>query len=269
MTKGGRRPAAGPAVTAAPGGQVWDAAAYARDAGFVAALGDGALALLAPRPGERILDIGCGDGALSARIAAAGAEVTGIEPSPQMAAAAGARGLRVWCQDARQPWPEGGFDAVFSNAALHWIADPAPVLARAFAALKPGGRFVAEQGGFGNVAAVVTALNAAREARGLTACHPWDFPSPARQRARLQASGFRIEAMDLIPRPTPLPAGMAGWLAVFAGPFLAGLSGPDRSALLADAERRMGALHEPEAGWVADYVRLRFAAARPAGGLRS
>ncbi len=247
-----------------PGGQDWLAATYARNAGFVPVLGADVLALLDPRPGERILDLGCGDGVLTARIAAAGAEVTGIEPAPDLAAEAERRGLRVWRQDAREPWPEGGFDAVFSNAALHWITDPAPVLAHAFAALRPGGRFIAEQGGFGNVAAVVTALNAARAALGVAACRPWDFPSPLRQTARLEAAGFAVETMALIPRPTPLPTGMAGWLATFAGPFLADLAAQDRPAVLADAEALLAALHEPEAGWFADYMRLRFSARRPA-----
>ncbi len=248
---------------APPGGQDWVAATYASNAGFVPALGAEVLALLDPRPGERVVDLGCGDGVLTARIVAAGAEVTGIEPASDLAAAAEARGLTVWRQDAREPWPAGGFDAVFSNAALHWITDPAPVLARAFAALKPGGRFVAEQGGFGNVAAVVTALNAARAARGLASCTPWDFPSPMRQRTRLMAAGFAVEEIALIPRPTPLPTGMAGWLATFAGPFLTDLAPQDRPALLAAAEALLGALHEPEAGWFADYVRLRFVARRP------
>lgn len=246
-----------------PGGQDWNAATYARNAGFVPALGADVLALLAPRPGERIVDLGCGDGVLTARIAAAGAEVTGIEPAPDLAEAAARRGIAVWRQDAREPWPAQGFDAVFSNAALHWIADPAPVLAHAYAALRPGGRFVAEQGGFGNVAAVVTALNAARAARGRPACAPWDFPSPVRQRARLEAAGFRVEDIALIPRPTPLPTGMAGWLQTFAGPFLADLPDGDRAALLAEAVALLSALHEAETGWFADYVRLRFLARKP------
>lgn len=244
-------------------GQRWSAEAYARNAAFVPALGADVLALLAPRPGERILDLGCGDGVLSARIAEAGAEVTGLEPDPELAAAAEARGLRVLRADAQDPFPEGGFDAVFSNAALHWMRAPARVFANVFAALRPGGRLVAEQGGFGNVAAVVTALNAAREAAGLAALRVWDFPSPTLQRARLAAAGFAVEAMGLIPRPTPLPTGMAGWLATFAGPFLRDVPEPGRAALLADAERRMAALHDPEEGWIADYVRLRFVARRP------
>ncbi len=245
-------------------GQAWSAAAYARDAGFVPALGAGALALLDPRPGERVLDLGCGEGALTARIAAAGAEVAGLDPDPSMAAAARRRGLRVVERDAHEPFGEGEFDAVFSNAALHWMRDPPRVLSNAFAALRPGGRLVAEQGGWGNVAAIVTALGAAREAAGLPPVRPWDFPSPALQRARLEAAGFEVLSLALLPRPTPLPAGMGAWLSAFGGPFVAGLSPAAAAALRTEAERRLGALRDPVEGWMADYVRLRFAARRPA-----
>ena len=187
-------------------------------------------------------------------------EVTGLEPDPDMAAAARARGVRVIQQDAHDPFGPHDFDAVFSNAALHWMRDPPRVLANARRALRPGGRLVAEQGGWGNVAAIVTALNAAREALGLTAVQPWDFPSPSLQRRRLGAAGFAVEAMALLPRPTPLPTGMAGWLATFAGPFLRDVSPQARGPLLLDAERRLGALRDPVEGWAADYVRLRFVA---------
>lgn len=241
-------------------GQAWSAEGYARNAGFVPALGGDVLALLAPRAGERILDLGCGDGVLTARIAEAGSEVTGLEPDPDMAKAAGNRGLAVLEHDAHEPFGEGAFDAIFSNAALHWMREPDVVLRNVRRALRPGGRFVAEQGGFGNVAAVVTAINAALEARGREALHPWDFPSPTLQRRRLEAAGFRVLSIGLHPRPTPLPTGIAGWLRTFGGPFLRGLEAAEADAILQDAERRLGALRDPAEGWIADYVRLRFAA---------
>lgn len=249
-----------------PAGQVWDAGGYAHHAGFVPALGQAAVALLAPRPGETILDMGCGDGALTGALVRAGASVTGLEPDPSLAAAARARGLSVLQQDAHDAFGDAAFDAVFSNAALHWMRNPERVIANAFAALRPGGRLVAEQGGFGNVAAVVTALCAALESAGLTerAASPWDFPSPTGQRARLERAGFSVIEIASIPRPTPLPTGIAGWLATFAGPFVEGLERGARTAILGDAERRLGALHDPAEGWMADYVRLRFKAVKPA-----
>lgn len=246
-------------VAAPAAGQVWDAAQYVKDAGFVADLGADVLALLDARKTERVLDLGCGDGRLTVKI---GAQVTGLEPDPSMAAAARRLGIHVLEQDAHDPFGDGVYDAVFSNAALHWMRDPARVVANVFNALRPGGRFVAEQGGFGNVAAVVTALNAGRLARGGAAVMPWDFPTVAQATARLQAAGFVVDSCALIHRPTVLPTGMAGWLRSFASPFLAGVE--DGPAMLAGAEAALGSLRDAQGRWHADYVRLRFAARRPA-----
>lgn len=251
-----------PAASRPAAGQRWDPVAYAANAAFVPALGAPVLELLAPQPGERILDLGCGDGVLTERLAALGAEVTGLEADPRQAAAARARGLRVLEQDAHDPFGEGAYDAVFSNAALHWMRDPERVLANIARALRPGGRLVAEQGGFGNIAAILVALQAALEAGG----HPapaqfaFDCPSPATQTARLERLGLAVEAMALIPRPTPLPTGMAGWLETFGGSMLGGLEAGARAEVVADTLRRLAPLHDPAEGWVADYVRLRFAA---------
>ncbi|MGH2341403.1 class I SAM-dependent methyltransferase [Segnochrobactraceae bacterium EtOH-i3] len=249
-------------ATTPAAGQVWNADSYAANAGFVPALGADVLALLDPKPGEAILDLGCGDGVLTEKLVASGAAVTGLEPDPDFAAASRGRGLTVLEQDAHAPFGTERFDAVFSNAALHWMRDPEIVIANVFQALKPGGRFVAEQGGFGNVAAVVTALCDALEAAGLSerARCPWDFPSATLQRQRLEAADFRVVSARLIPRPTPLPTGMSGWLATFAGPFLLGLAADDRAKITADTVRRLGALRDPADGWIADYVRLRFEA---------
>ena len=252
-----------PAASRPAAGQNWDPAAYAANAGFVPVLGLPVLELLAPQPGERILDLGCGDGVLTARLVASGAEVTGLDPDPRQAAAARARGLRVLEQDAHEPFGEGLYDAVFSNAALHWMRAPERVLANVARALRPGGRLVAEQGGFGNIAAVVVALQASLEAAGHPGAEmPWDYPSPATQRARLERLGFEVLEIALIPRPTPLPTGMAGWLATFGDPLLGRLEPGERAAVVADALRRLAPLHDPAEGWVADYVRLRFAARR-------
>ncbi|MDO5603717.1 MAG: methyltransferase domain-containing protein [Paracoccus sp. (in: a-proteobacteria)] len=245
-------------------GQVWKAGDYQRDADFVPALGQGVLDLLAPRAGEAVLDLGCGDGALTLRLAEAGAHVTGLEPDPDMAATARARGLTVMEQDAHDPFGDRVYDAIFSNAALHWMRDAPRVLTHAFAALRPGGRLVAEQGGFGNVAAVVVAINAALEAAGEAPAYPWDFPSPALQTARLEAAGFAVTHMTHFARQTPLPNGMGAWLRLFGGPFVQHLPARAQADVLADAERRLKPLHDEKAGWVADYYRLRFAALKPA-----
>ncbi|MGK9235839.1 methyltransferase domain-containing protein [Inquilinus limosus] len=243
--------------------QSWSAEGYARNARFVADLGLPVLDLLAPRPGERILDLGCGDGALTAKLAAAGAEVVGADSSAELVAAARALGLDARIADGQALPFAAEFDAVFSNAALHWMPKADAVIAGVRRALKPGGRFVGEFGGHGNVAAIVTALVAALNARGLdgAARVPWFFPTPAEYAAKLEAQGFRVDTIGLVPRPTPLPTGMHGWLDTFANPLLDGIDGPARSALLDEVEALLAPSLRDQAGqWTADYVRLRFAA---------
>jgi trans-aconitate methyltransferase len=247
-------------------GQRWDTARYARDARYVSDLAAPVLEMLAPRRGERILDLGCGDGALTEKIAAAGARVVGVDSSPEMAAAATTRGLDVRVIDgARLPF-EAEFDAVFSNAALHWMKDLQPVVAGVWKALEPGGRFVGETGGSGNVGAVSHALCEALAKRNIDAQahYPWVFPSPHDFRSMLEARGFRVTALELIPRATPLPGEIDDWLEIFAGSFLALISAADRPAFVAEVrDALVPRLRTPDGGWFVDYVRLRFAAFKP------
>ncbi|MCA8882554.1 MAG: class I SAM-dependent methyltransferase [Rhodobacteraceae bacterium] len=246
-------------------GQDWSAEGYAAHAGFVPALGATVRDLLDPQPGERILDLGCGDGVLTETLAESGAVITGLEPDPSLADAARRRGLVLLQQDAQDPFGSGAYDAVFSNAALHWMPDPARVFANVFAALRPGGRFVAEQGGFGNVAAVVTGLRAALQIHGhaIPEPGPWDFPLPRLQQARLERAGFNVISVDLIARPTPLPTGIAGWLETFAAPYLTGIPAPERPDVLKTVETLLHPLRDDAGDWWADYVRLRFVALKP------
>jgi len=246
--------------------QTWNAQGYQTNAGFVPVLGRPVLELLAPQAGEHILDMGCGDGALTVELVAAGATVVGIDSSPEMIASAREKGLDAHVADAASLALGGAFDAVFSNAVLHWVKDADGAIASAWRALRPGGRFVGEFGGHGNVAAIVTALVAVLDRRGIDAraFHPWFYPTPQAYRARLEKAGFRVDSIALVPRPTPLPTGMAGWLETFANPFLAGLAPADRAPALAQAVKLLRpALCDDEGNWTADYVRLRFAATRP------
>ena len=246
--------------------QTWLAERYAANAGFVPALGTPVLDLLAPQPGERILDLGCGDGVLSEKIAAAGAEVVAADAGPDMVAAARSRGLDARVMDGQQLAFAREFDAVFSNAALHWMRDADAVLAGVFRALKPGGRFVAEMGGHGNTAAILVALGAVLARRGLDATRrsPWWFPSAAAYRKKLEAAGFTVAEIAIIPRPTVLPGSIEPWLDTFCEPFFGALSEPDRSRARAETADLLRPVLMDETGtWVADYVRLRFRAIRP------
>ena len=183
--------------------QSWDPARYARTARFVSELGAPLLELLAPRAGERILDLGCGDGDLTVKLAELGCKVVAVDASAAQVAAARARGLDARVADGQQLDFEGGFDGVFSNAALHWMRDPDAVIAGVWRALTPGGRFVGEMGGAGNVTLITAALVAALEARGLDgqAAHPWYFPTPEAYRASTvitQSSGYCVTKTILL-----------------------------------------------------------------------
>lgn len=252
------------ALPPATAGQRWDADRYARNGRFVADLGASLLAWLAPRAGERVLDLGCGDGVLSQRLADAGCTLVGADASENLVDAARRRGLDARLLDGHALPFRAEFDAVFSNAALHWMKrDPATVAAGVHAALRPGGRFVAEMGGAGNVACIRRALHRALADRGLDpdAADPWYFPTVVQHRAVLEAAGFAVERIELYPRPTPLPGDAAGWLDTFAQPFLDRVSAGARAALIAEVCAALGPqLCGPDGTWTADYVRLRFIA---------
>lgn len=245
--------------------QTWNAADYATNAGFVPALGQAVFDLLQPKPEERVLDLGCGDGVLTQKLAEAGARVVGVDSSAAMVAAACHRGLDARLMDATELTFDQEFDAVFSNAVLHWIKrDPDAAIASAYRALRRPGRFVGEMGGHGCVAAVNVALIVGLEKRGVknaASICPWYFPTVDDYKERLERAGFIADSVQLIPRPTPLPTGMRGWLETFANPFCAALPEDQRGEYLGEAtERLRPVLCDEQGRWTADYMRLRFLA---------
>jgi SAM-dependent methyltransferase len=247
--------------------QHWQAARYAADCRFVADLGEPVLRLLAPGPGLRVLDLGCGDGALTERIAASGATVVGVDAAPDMVAASLKRGLHAKLMDGAALAFAEPFDAVFSNAALHWMTEPDRVIAGVWRSLVPGGRFVAEFGGFGNVAAVRLALSVVLREWGLDAAalSPWYFPTDVEYRARLEQAGFVVDEIALVGRPTRIAVTMRAWLENFAQSFVAGLPPRDRGLVYDQVSALLAPVLRDEAGgWTVDYVRLRVAARRPA-----
>lgn len=246
----------------------WEAGDYAANAAFVPALGAPVLALLDPRAGEHILDLGCGDGVLTAKIVEAGASIVGVDASEAMVAAAKARGLNARVADGQALDFLLEFDAAFSNAALHWMLEAHKVAAGVFRALRADGRFVGEMGGDGNVAALRDALYAELRERGHTLpdVDPQWYPTPDAFADVYAAAGFVDIAAELIARPTPLPAGVAGWIRTFRGGFMdmLGLNEDEQAEVAQAVEARLEpVLRQPGGGWIADYVRLRFKMRKP------
>ena len=238
----------------------WSARRYAETARFVPELGAPVLELLDPCAGERILDLGCGDGVLTEKIVAAGADVVA---APDMVAAARSRGIDARLMQGQCLTFHQDFDAVFSNAALHWMHPPEAVLDWVRRALKLGGRFVGEMGGHNNTAAIMVALSAVLDRRGLDAhrLSPWYFPSAAAYREKLEAAGFSVADLRIIPRPTTLPTSVEPWLDTFGDAFFGALPEPDRPAARAEVADLLRPVLVDETGtWIADYVRLRFRA---------
>ena len=245
--------------------QSWDPERYARNARFVADLGMPVVKLLEPQPGERILDLGCGDGALTAKLVDMGCRVVGVDSSAEQIEAARELGLDAHVMDGHELTFEDEFDAVFSNAALHWMGHPDEVIAGVRRALRTGGRFVAECGGYRCVDTIVQALTGALKRRGLweDGINPWYFPTDEEYRGRLEAQGFDVNYIALIPRPTPLPGDIGGWLETFAESFTSRVPKADRPAFLDEVREAMRPrLCDENGAWTADYIRLRFAAVK-------
>ena len=245
--------------------QTWDPQAYARDGAFVHGLASGVLEWLAPQPGERILDLGCGDGQLTRKLIASGATVKGVDASAQMVAAAQSRGVDAVLSPAESlPYADASFDAVFSNAALHWVRGQDAMLDEVRRALKPGGRFVAEMGGHGNVAAILVGFAAVltRHGFGTLEGEVNYYPTPEAYRRRLERHGFVVERIEHFPRPTRLAeSGMVGWLNTFRSGVIAQLPEALRETVVRETSELLApALRDEDGNWTADYVRLRFSA---------
>jgi trans-aconitate methyltransferase len=249
-----------------PPKNTWNTELYEAKHNFVWKLGQGALDLLNPQPGERILDLGCGTGHLTSRIVESGAQVVGVDASPDMIGQARQNfpKLTFSLQDAAALTYQNEFDAIFSNAALHWMLDPSLVAASLSRALRPGGRLVAEMGGKGNIRLIVDAIETAvRRYSGAHAVPSRNyFPSIPEYTAILEAHGFEAVYARLFDRPTPLegPAGMENWIHQFKWYYFEPLPPADRKAALEEVIEGLRPQLHNENGWFADYRRLQFIA---------
>ena len=244
----------------------WNAALYDQKHAFVFEYGKGLLALLDPQAGEKILDLGCGTGHLAREIAEAGAQVVGIDSSPQMVEQARKAypDIEFLVADARDFSFPYQFDAVFSNATLHWIPEAEQVVARISAALRPGARFVAEFGGKGNVASIVDALQeATAEVAGITVKAGWYYPSIGEYAPLLEKYGLAVRNATLFDRPTKLEEGEKGlrnWITMFCQDLLRPVPADVRPQVIERVEAMLRPKLFRDGNWFADYRRLRVVA---------
>ncbi|SFL15046.1 Methyltransferase domain-containing protein [Paenibacillus sp. 1_12] len=246
----------------------WDADHYDNNMSYVSRLGKGVVGLLAPKQNERILDLGCGTGELVNEIVQLGADCRGIDGSEEMIAQARTKypALGFEVADGHSFRVVEPFDAVFSNAALHWMTEPERVIESVRLALRDHGRFVAEFGGKGNIGAIVQAISEVLGTLGIDAgkLNPWYFPAIGAYSSLLEKHGFEVRSMEHYDRPTPLDGGVNGlrhWLDAFAGMFFAKLDVMQREEAYVRCEQLLYAHLFDGEQWIADYRRLRFAAA--------
>lgn len=245
----------------------WDTFLYEDKHAFVWEYGEDLLQLLNPKLGESILDLGCGTGQLTEKIAQTGAEVMGVDYAATMIEKAKENYPHIHFDvaDAKNFQVDKPLDAVFSNAVLHWVKEADSAIASIHQSLKPGGRFVAEFGGKGNVQAIATALESALEALNIPAqaLNPWYFPSIGEYASLLEQQGFDVIHAMLFARPTPLAegeAGMANWIQMFASSFLAGLSDEQQIQVTRVVEEHLKPTLYQQGIWTADYRRIRIVA---------
>jgi trans-aconitate methyltransferase len=245
----------------------WNASLYDEKHSFVWKMAAGLVNLVDAKSGEHILDVGCGTGHLTAQIAASGAHVTGVDRSPEMIAQAHAAhpAVRFEIADVRELGFRGEFDAVFSNATLHWVTEPERAVTAIAAALRRGGRFVAEFGGKGNVAGLVSAVTRAWKHLDLPEPlpNPWYYPGIAEYAALLEKHGLEVTYALLFDRPTPLEDGSRGlqnWLDMFGGSFLGQIPENLRDKFKEQVEKQARSALFQDDNWVMDYRRLRIIA---------
>jgi len=242
-------------------GNSWDSSLYEDRHSFVWHSGASLVDLLRPEPGQRILDLGCGTGQLTAKIAESGALVTGLDSSTSMIAQARRNfpALKFVLADVRDFRFDHTFDAVFSNAVLHWVHE-AEAAARCVAqALRPGGRFVLEMGVKGNVERIRRAMEGVLAEAGRAPKSPWFFPSAAEYATLLEKCGFEVRLAQTFDRWTKLEhpdRGLREWIEMFGLPWFEGVPGPDREPLIRAIEERARPELYRDGAWRADYRRL-------------
>lgn len=243
----------------------WNANLYDTKHGFVSKYGNDLINLLAPEKGERILDLGCGTGDLAKILHDLGVEVVGADHSEAMVQQAKSKypDMQFVVQDATMLHYDNEFDAVFSNAVLHWVKQPELALSGIFNSLKPGGRFVAEFGGKDNVQTITAAIISQLQDTGIDFTNeqfPWYYPSIGEYASLMEAAGFRVTFAHHFDRPTPLDGenGLKNWIDMFANSFFEGITLDKKAFIIEKVEQQLKSQLYIEGKWVADYKRIRI-----------
>ncbi|MBA1419899.1 MAG: class I SAM-dependent methyltransferase [Epsilonproteobacteria bacterium] len=242
----------------------WNPKTYNKHTAFVSQLALPVVDLLDPKEGERILDVGCGDGTLAVEMERRGAKVMGVDMSSEMVEACRANGIEAYVGSVTALPYEEVFDAVFSNATLHWVKDAKLAVQNIAKSLKTDGRFVCEFGGEGNAFALVSTMEEvfAKHPEFGELDNPWYFPSVEAYRTLLESEGFRVEYAELIPRPTPMDDIMH-WLDIFANGVTKHLSKEQFETFKVECRDILKTkIYTKEEGWMLDYVRLRIDAVK-------
>lgn len=244
---------------------MWNADLYKNKHAFVFEYGNSLIDWLQPAAGEEVLDLGCGTGELTARLAANGASVTGIDSSASMIDSARRHfpGIRFLVANAAAFSLPYRFDAIFSNAALHWVLDKEGAAACMYRHLKPGGRLVLEMGGKGNVSDILQSLEKTMQQYGYTCPPYWYFPSVGEYASLLEKQGFRVNQVHFFDRPTELADpenGIVEWLEMFGAPLLEQVPEKDRQPILQQAQEALRPTNYRNGKWYTNYVRLRLKA---------
>jgi trans-aconitate 2-methyltransferase len=248
----------------------WNADLYEDQHSFVWEYGNDLINLLSPQPQEKILDLGCGTGQLTDQIATTGAEVVGIDNSAAMIAKAQENypHIEFRVADATNFSFNESFDAIFSNAVLHWVKPPEAAVKCMKKALKPGGRLVVEFGGKGNVNQIVEAIFTELKKynyQGELVANPWYFPSISEYTTLLEKHNFEVNFATLFSRPTKLDEGDAGlrnWLDMFASNLLSKFSAEEKAEIIKNIERKLKESLYQKGNWIADYKRIRILAVK-------
>lgn len=244
----------------------WNANTYTENADFVPTFGETLISnLLDPKPGELILDLGCGDGILTKKIEESNCQVIGIDSSQNMVNACIEKGIEAYCMSGESFSFDRKFDAVFSNAALHWMKKSTSVIQNVYEILKDGGRFVGEFGAHGNINEVRSAIYSVLNDMGINpdALDPWYFPSDIEYKEALESCGFSVDFINKYDRPTPLKCDIKDWLAIFAYTFCVGMDEEEKDNFMSEVTSILSpSLKNKDDIWVLDYVRLQFVAVK-------